>query len=117
VYALRNWNIDSELTKIHFILTNGASIVGVLATGFGLLIMAANGGAFEMIAYGVRRFFSLFQKDVNKVKFKTFYDYHVYNASKPKQPFMFLVVVGLVFLALATLFYLIYFFNYVPANG
>ncbi|HHT66697.1 MAG TPA: DUF3899 domain-containing protein [Erysipelotrichaceae bacterium] len=109
-------NIDSELTKVFFILTNSAFIVGVLTASFGLLILAANGGAFEMIVYGIRRFFSLFQKDVNKIKFKTFYDYHIYNQGKPKQPFLFLVVVGLVFIGLSMIFYVIYAQNYTPVN-
>ncbi|NLZ15077.1 MAG: DUF3899 domain-containing protein [Erysipelotrichaceae bacterium] len=109
-----SWNFDSELTKVMFVLTNGTFSVGALATCFGLLIMAANGGAFEMLSYGIKRFISLFQKDINKIKFKTFYDYHVYNSSKPKTPFLFLVFVGLFFLALSAIFLIIYLVNYVP---
>jgi hypothetical protein len=109
-----SWNFDSELTKVMFVLTNGTFSVGALATCFGLLIMAANGGAFEMLSYGIRRFISLFQKDINKIKFKTFYDYHVYNSSKPKTPFLFLVFVGLFFLALSAIFLIVYLVNYVP---
>lgn len=109
-----SWTIDSELTKVMFVFTNGTFAVGTLATCFGLLVMAANGGAFEMLNYGIRRFISLFQKDINKIKFKTFYDYHVYNSSKPKTPFLFLVFVGLFFLALSAFFLIIYSVNYVP---
>lgn len=109
-----SWHFNNELTKVFFLLTNCTFIVGILASCFGLLIMAANGGAFEMLNYGLKRFFSLFQKDPTKVKFKTFYDYHTYNTDKPKTPFLYLVVVGLFFIALSCLFLFVYTSNYVP---
>ena len=103
-----NWNINSELTKNMYILTNSTFVVGIVCAGFGLLVVASNGGAFEMFVYGMRRFFSLFQRDVNKVKFKTFYDYHVYRSSEPKRSFAYLLIVGGAFLALSGVFLAVY---------
>ena len=111
VAALTGWNINSELTKCMFILCNATFVVGILCAGFGLLVVASNGGAFEMFVYGMRRFISLFQKDVNKIKFQTFYDYHVYKSSEPKRSFWYLIIVGVVFLGLSGLFLLIYMQN------
>ena len=96
--------MPTDLAKSMYILTNGTFIVGMLTASFGMLVLASNGGAFEMFVYGIRRFISLFQKDVNKVRFKTFYDYHVYKSSEPKKSFLYLVIVGLVFVAISGLF-------------
>lgn len=105
------WNFKDEYSKNLFVIINGTFIVGILTASFGALVALANGGAFEMLVYGVRRFFSLFQKDVNKVKFKTFYDYHVYHSEKPKSEFGFLVINGLLFVGVSLIlvaFYMSY---------
>ena len=103
-----NWHIDSEETKLLFVLVNATFSSGVIVTGFGLLVLAADGGAFEMLFYGVRRFISLFQKDSRKIKFKTFYDYHVYHSTKPKTPFLYLVIVGVVFIITSLILLIVY---------
>ena len=108
VYANTHWNINSELSKNLYIFTNATFVIGVLCTMFGLLVIATNGGAFEMFAYGMRRFFSFFQRDINKIRFKTFYDYHVYKSSEPKRSFAHLLVVGIFVLALSGLFLALY---------
>lgn len=109
VVARTNWNIADERQKIFFILTNGTFISGTLCTCLGLFILAANGGIFDMLIYGVRRFISLFQKDVNKIKYKTYYDYHVAREGRPKQPFLFFVFVGLFYIGLSLIFLYFYY--------
>ena len=79
--------------------------------GIGVLVVASNGGAFEMFVYGMRRFISWFQKDVNKVRFKTFYDYHVYHSEKPKPEFLFLILVGLFYVGVS-LILVAFYMNY-----
>ena len=102
------WNINNEAAKAMFILSNGTFIIGVLTVAAGLLVFAANGGAFEMIVYGFKRFLSLFQRDPSKVKFKTYYDYHVYRSNAPNTPFLFLILVGLFYLLASMVFVIIY---------
>ena len=102
------WNINSELTKVMFILSNATFIVGMVCAGFGLLVVASNGGAFEMFVYGMRRFISIFQKDVNKIRFKTFYDYHIYKSSEPKKSFWYFIIIGVFFIALSGIFLAVY---------
>ena len=106
---ITHWNIANETQKVFFTLTNGCFIVGVLCTCLGLMIFATNGGAFDMLIYGIRRFFSLFQKDVNKIKYKTFYDYRMAKEGKPKRTFFYFVAVGLFYVALSLLFLFIYY--------
>ena len=108
VKDITNWNIKDNETKVYFVLTNGAFITGILTACFGGLVALANGGAFTMLVYGIRRFISLFQKDVNKIKFKTYYDYYVYHHEKPKKPFLFLVLTGLLYVGISMIFLIIY---------
>ena len=103
-----NWNFNSELTKNMFVLTNATFVVGVLCVAFGLLVVAANGGAFEMLTYGIRRFFSLFKRDPSAVKFKTFYDYHVYRSDEPKKSVLYFIIVGAFYIGISMLFLAIY---------
>ena len=105
------WNFKDEYSKNLFVIINATFITGILTACFGGLVALANGGAFEFLVYGIRRFISLFQKDVNKIRFKTFYDYHVYHSEKPKPEFMFLIVNGLLFVGVS-LILVIFYVNY-----
>lgn len=109
VVAKTNWNIVNENQKIFFTLTNGCFSIGVVAVGLGLLVMASNGGAFDFIVYGIRRFISLFQKDINKIKYKTYYDYHMAKEGREKKSFLYMVFVGLFFIGLSLLFLVLYY--------
>ncbi len=94
--------------EIYKALTDAFFIAGVLITGYGLLIVASNGGTFDMLVFGVGRFFDLFRKDMMKVKYKTFYEYRTAKQDK-KQGFGYLILVGLVFLILSFLFLWLYY--------
>lgn len=84
--------------------TDSFFAVGVICAGFGLLVFASNGGAFDIIVYGVARFFSLFKKKPNDVKYVTYYDYHIAKAERKKTEFLFLIIVGLVFIGISMIF-------------
>ena len=105
------WNFKDEYSKNLFVIINATFVVGILTACFGGLVAMANGGAFEMLVYGVRRFISLFQKDPNKIRFKTFYDYHVYHSEKPKPEFLFLILVGLFYVGVS-LILVVFYMNY-----
>ncbi len=109
VVASTNWNITNENQKVFFVLTNSAFATGIVCAGFGLLVFASNGGAFDMFVYGIRRFISLFQRDVNKIKYKTFYDYRIAKEGRPKRTFFYLVAVGLFYVVLSLIFLFIYY--------
>lgn len=111
VLRLTEWNITNEASKNTFILTNAFFTVGAICACIGLFILAANGGAFEMLVYGVSRFFSLFKKDPNKIRFKTFYDYHVYHSEQEPTPFGFFLVIGFSLIGISLIFLALY-YNY-----
>lgn len=84
-------------------------VPGVVMTCFGLLVFATNGGAFDMLAFGVRKLFDLFKRDLTKVKYRTFYDYR--EAQKEnKRSFGNFIFVGLGFVLVAIAFFLVYSF-------
>lgn len=85
--------------------------VGVVAIGFGLLVVVSNWGAFDFIIYGVYRFVTLFKKNHKDVKYQTYYDYHIARAEKEKAEFVYLVIVGAVFIA-ASLILLYFWYQY-----
>lgn len=82
-------------------------VPGIIMAGFGLLIFATNGGAFDMLAFGVRKLFDLFKKDLTKVKYRTFYDYREAQKEK-KRSFLNLVIVGVGFLLASMVFLIVY---------
>jgi hypothetical protein len=89
-------------------LTDAFFTAGVLIFGFGLLIVASNGGTFEMLTYGVQKMFDLFRRDLTNVKHKTFYDYHLAKQDSKLQ-FFYLIAVGLFYIGLSFLFLWLYY--------
>lgn len=98
----------SDLQKNLFLSINAFFGIGIICAGFGLIVMASNGGAFEMLVYGTKRFISLFRKDPNKFKYKTFYDYHAARSAEPKFSFAYMLIVGGVFLVVSFVLLIIY---------
>lgn len=84
-------------------------VSGVLGLGFGLIIVASNGGAFDMIAYGFRALFSVFKKDPVDRKYATFYDYRKAREKK-KRSFWYLVIVGGAFVLVSVAFTLAFYY-------
>lgn len=91
-------------------LCDAFAVPGILMTCFGLLVFCTNGGTFDMLAFGIRKLFDLFKRDVTKVKYRTFYDYR--EAQKEKhRSFLNLIIVGLLFLLVAVIFLIVYYQN------
>lgn len=93
---------------VFHILTDAFFSVGILILGFGLLIFASNGGTFDMLSYGFIKLIDVFRRDLSKVKYKTFYDYKV-DKHESNKPFLYLVIVGIVFLLIAFIFLWFYY--------
>lgn len=90
------------------ILSDACFVPGVLLAGVGLIIFASNGGAFDMLAYAVIRFFDLFKRDVRNKKYKDFYEYREAKKDK-KRGMAFMLIVGAVFIVLASIFLIVYY--------
>lgn len=97
---------QTEKVNIFHILCDACFAVGVVITSMGLLMFASNEGTFDGLIYGVGSFFNMFRKP-EKRKYKTLYDYKEARSGK-KIRFGFLLICGLLFLAIALLMYVFY---------
>lgn len=73
-------------------------IPGFLAVGYGLLVVVSNGGAFDMLSYGVQTLFRMFKKDPVDRKYGGYYEYREARKEK-KRTFWYFIIVGSVFVA------------------
>lgn len=83
-------------------------VPGMMMLCFGGLVFATNGGAFDMLAFGVRKLFDMFKRDLTKVKYRTFYDYRQAQKEK-KHSYLYLLIVGLAFALVAAVFLIVYY--------
>lgn len=103
VAVSKNIFFANELVDVIEILIDSFFVPGILLFCFGLLVLATNGGTFDMLTYGMARFISLFRKDHNDVKFKTFHEYTLAKHEE-NRPFGYLVIVGLIFIIISIIF-------------
>lgn len=101
------WKYDEPKVVVQ-ILCDAFFVPGVCLAGVGLLIFASNGGAFDMLAYAVIRFFDLFRKDVRNKKYKDFYEYREAKKDR-KRGMAFMLIVGAAFIALAVIMLIVYY--------
>lgn len=91
-------------------LSDAFFVPGVITLGIGLLVMATNGGAFDMLSFGVLKLFDLLKRDLTKVKYRTFYDYRQAQKEK-KRSFLYVVLIGAGFVLVALVFLVIYLYS------
>lgn len=101
------WKCE-EAKDVFRILSDAFFVPGVCLAGVGLLIFASNGGAFDMLAYAVIRFFDLFKRDVRNKKYKDFYEYREAKKDK-KRGMAFILIVGVIFIVLAAFMLIAYY--------
>ena len=99
---------QNETTVLMKILCNAFFGSGVILAGVGLLTMATEGGAFDMLSYAVVLIFDLFRKDVTKRKYKDFYEYRQAKKEK-KRSFSYLLITGAIFIAVSLVFLIPYY--------
>lgn len=98
----------TETSGICRVLSDACFVPGFLILAVGLLQVASRGGTFDMLAYGFISIFDALRRDVSKRKYKNFYEYR--RARQEKKPSSaHLITVGLVFIALAIVFLVLYY--------
>ena len=90
--------------EIFKILCDCFTVPGLVLVFVGLLVVCSNGGTFDMLGFGVKKFFGLFKKESDK---QTFYEYRQ-NKLANRRSFWYLLVVGGVFVAAAVIFLILY---------
>ncbi len=108
--ALLAWSKDileqTAMVNIFHILCDCFFVVGVVVTGIGALVFVSNEGVFDGISYGLRAFANIFRKEVNR-NMESYYDYRT-RRSENKFDFVFLLICGLIFLAIAVAMLMFY---------
>ena len=106
---------DAEGTaNVMRLLSDACLVPGVLLAGFGLIIFASNGGAFDMLTYAVIKLFDLFKRDPRNKKYKDFYEYREAQKGK-KRKMAFMLIVGSVFILFSVIFLVVYYVTLPPA--
>ncbi len=107
VMSARGIFSEDRPVQIMAMLSDGFFVAGIVLSCVGLIIFVGNGGVFDMLAYSMILFFSLFRKNLER-KYKDFYEYR--EAKKgTKRSLAFLLIVGLCYIALAALFLILYY--------
>ena len=104
IALLRGLASQTETKEIMRILSDSFFVSGTLLTCIGLLIVASNLGAFEMIVYGLTSFIDYFRRKPER-KYATFYDYHVARANN-KSSFWYMLIIGLALIGVSIIFLL-----------
>lgn len=99
---------QTETVALMKVLCNSFFASGVLIACVGLLVVATEGGAFDMLAYAVVLIFDGLRRDVSKRKYKDFYEYKQAKKEK-KRSFGFLLIVGVIFIAISLVFLIPYY--------
>ena len=99
---------QTDKKELYESLCDAFFVPGVLIGGFGLLVFASNEGAFDMLTFGMRKFFSLFKKDLSAYRDETFYEYKMAREGSEK-PMAFMLIVGLVLIAISMIFLIMYY--------
>lgn len=100
---------QTDTKEIYKYIIDGFFTVGILCACFGGIVMIANAGGFDIFAYGFMRFFSLFKKNPNDVKYKTFFDYRVAQAEKEHESKWFMVIVGGIYIGISIIFVFVWY--------
>lgn len=91
-------------------LSDAFFVPGILILGFGCLVFVSAEGSFDGLLYGLKLFADKFRfgRFAREHKLESFGDYKARKAEKGKPSFGFMIIVGLVFLAISAAFLLRY---------
>ncbi len=91
------------------VICDALAIPGLLFTSIGLLILVSDGGAFDMLKFGIRKLISMIQSQEKRDELpKTYFDYKMELAKRPCAGIGHLIIVGLFFLVMAVIALLVY---------
>lgn len=105
VFAARGGFDMTQWPEIAAALCDACFVPAALLISMGLLLFVSNDGLFNMISYGVQRAARLVLSAKKQAEFpRTYYEYWEIKQAVGKASFGYIIVAGLVYLALAALF-------------
>lgn len=90
-------------------LCDACFVPGILLTGVGILVLVANDGFFDILSYGAHSLLVLFSALRRPEKHESYYDYKQGREARRKRPDRVVLWVGLIFLAAAVVFLIVYY--------
>lgn len=97
-----------DMKQVYRILSDAFFIPGVLLIGIGMMVVAANEGLFNGIAYGLKTVGrSLSTRKGEKIKEEEFHEYNE-RMKKKKHSVAHLIIVGVVLFVISLLFLVLY---------
>lgn len=95
------WTVGKP--DIFRLLSDACIVSAALVGGVGALVFAANGGVFDMLAYGIRHIFDVFRPNARNERYRDFYEYKLSKGER-RRPVAHMLIVGIAFFLLSWIF-------------
>ena len=109
VLASRGGFDQPDGTAMMAALCDACFVPGVFLTSIGILVLVANEGLFDMLSYGAHSLLVLFSALRKPENHESYYDYKMRRAERRRNPSRIILWVGLIFMAAAAVFLVIYY--------
>lgn len=90
-------------------LSDGFFAAGLILTGLGALVWISTTGFFDIFGYGFKSLLVLFSALRRPEEHQHYYDYKQEKDAKRGKPLYFLLLVGLIFVAISVIFLALYY--------
>ena len=107
IVLMKNGFTETDVEIAMQIWCDAFFVSGVFLTCGGLIVVASNGGVFDMLGYAVSLLWYTFKSSKVERKYKTFYDYREARKDR-KRSVSFVLVVGLALIAVSVVFLILY---------
>ena len=108
ILCFKNIFSQTDAVKVFQILCDAFFVTGICFACIGVIMLAGNGGAFDMLGYAFVMLFDALRKDISKRKYKDFYEYRQAKKEK-KRNVLYMCVVGGAFIAISVIFLILYY--------
>ena len=107
IVLMKNGFTETDVEIAMQIWCDAFFVSGVFLTCGGLIVVASNGGVFDMLGYAVSLLWYTFKSSKVERKYKTFYDYREARKDR-KRSVSYVLIVGLAMPAISVVFLILY---------
>ena len=107
IVLMKNGFTETDVEIAMQIWCDAFFVSGVFLTCGGPIVVASNGGVFDMLGYAVSLLWYTFKSSKVERKYKTFYDYREARKDR-KRSVSYVLIVGLAMLAISVVFLILY---------
>ena len=97
-----------DTTEVMKALSDCFSVPGLILICFALLVVCSNGGAFDMLTFGVKKVALLLKQTLSEKDRESFYEYRK-RKQENKRSFAYILIVGAAYLAIGVVFLAIFY--------